>query len=1025
MDTNNPVLPHDETRLIIDGISKPSADILANIPVIADNISTTNQEVVSDILADIAVTASVYDTARADVVTEALSDIGTIESSIVDAYVPVMKAADRTIKKITDDYENNQAELFINGVKTPNGIEQIMNDLSDPSGNAFINAYATTFSDMSAGATADEQPDAIICPAGMHSVRVFNPNNGVYDYQCVPDNPDSQIVTDANGNIAVIVPVATTNPIDQPATIPPPVVPPPVIIPPTSTPSIPVSVDACEAESIPTVQVGCYQLPAEQVRIRYWITVDCADCKRPKACVYAGVRPPTDYVGILQSTVYDTQPTETQLRTLAIQCVKDLTGIDIVSPPTSPPPPAEEIESEDDAGTEAVCPAIDTEVIGDVIANSITSATCTVSTKTEPIVDADNKSTLAWGNLTNCREYHDNQIKAYESTANKGFDGKPITNNERLGNILIPFAKLMPGVSMFSPLFATLAPKEAEKGLDTLAGEIAATGSDAIAEAIFSIPSINVPNKRAALLIGGGIAVADRLQRVTGFPLDYLMTGDTYAYQYANPQYIPSQAEINGMYLTNAITSEQWSCYTKAHGNITSLASIARDAGQTKPNVNELISLYQRGHIESESTLFDRMRADGVISTVYADEYLKLAQSTPQIQDIVSFMVKDVFDKDTVTKYSLDYQFDKKYSGNADKLGKAVGFDKETARLYWRAHWHTPSDTALYTMIHRLNPRRPEVLGFAETEENEGIDAAVTKYGPKPVTFDEDELRYALTINDNSPTFIDKLVAIQYRPITNTDASRMYELGYITDEQFKWRVVANGYTETDAEVMVGFYKAQRTKRLSNDTGVWTGRKIISAFKDGLITREQADSLLAEKIVDPAIREQTLNYAYFEMETDTKRIQQKALKKRYMFGQLSNDMLRGELEKINVSPVAIASLVERWEAEKFGRAREPRVAEICKWFNAGYIGIDEYWFRLDLMGYDGSDIQRIIGTCTNEHAAKKAKEAAAEAIKLRKESERLMRNERNDLAEQLKKLKANIRAAEQQYADLMALVAGTS
>lgn len=1014
--------PDDETPLNDGTIADTQPHVIDNVPLMMQALGSEQagiEAAVSEYTSD---KIAAIDTMLADITTEA-SVMAAQQSSQLDPHGQavvsrVVKLLDSTDKALEAQY----ADLFVNGVNTPVTMDDYADDLLDSSGSRM----RARFNDgsLKSDPRMDDRGEQFAipgdnapCPPGYVGESDGYLTRCTWNGANLPPLDTPEEVPPESPSMPS-VPQSSAVPRGTPMQPVQPTVPP--LVPPT-TPTVP-PIDpysGCDESSIPTVIVKCITLPAPPVVYKWWVSVDCSDCKQPKVCVHKGVRPPTVFTGILLPNVYTTEPTQNDLEYLARQCASGFGGPP-VSPPPSPPgsppvtplPPSPPVPASGSAIGESPIKFADVSAYKAVckITESITSTT------------GDDLSG-SWNDPSRCTSWHDRLVKTYDTpldVSTRTGEGRSINQwiYDGLNVAGVPF----PDTLMSLVTDAKLDPQNRISSAATLAAKVFDTSMQLTGKVLDEITAGALENSTAAIQIGGVLASANRMQLITGMPLDYLTEPLTQLFHYANPLFIPGQSDFDNLWLSNCINEDQWTCYTRAQGNIVSLHSLVRDSKAVRPGVNEVIELYNRGLIKSESELHARMRENGVIDRSFQDEYWKLSQQTLQISDMIPMMTRDAFDKNVVDKYGLDDEFTDKYPGTAKQYGRAIGVSDEIMRLHWRIHWRVPSDTALYTMIHQLNPNRPEVAEWeaanalmlpAQQELN-----AITR----PETFTVDDLTYALKVNDNLPKFVNKLVAIQYRPITNTDASRMYELGVMDANGMKWAFVKNGYREADSDQLVKFYETQRTKRLSNDTGVFTGRRIISAYKDGWLTENEATSLLAEKIADPATVDSTLVRALQERDIDHNRAMVKAYKRKFMLFQVDRDYILREFDSLGMDDDAALSQADKWQAERDGKAKEPRVAQLCKWFTMGIIDVETYYARLQSMGYSEDDTYNIIKVCSTDEQLKRVKAAAAAADKQRRDNEHAARELKRNLATTIKEMQDRIKMLQEQEAALLASLA---
>lgn len=1009
------VQPADETPL--PGTTSPVVpSVIAAAPGIAQDLALAHDDALAAVAATIAQVDQDLDQAHAGVVDAVKGTAAALDAAMFAPYRAIRTDVAKRVGGLDQALEDAYTGLWQEGVQTPLGLMEMGDDLVDGGGTAMKDRFVPAIQEQPQPAV---QIEPVPPPVSQFDTSASLDANG---RPYCPEGYDLYQYTDRQWycRLASVPPTLSPPP---PPSVPPVIRPPsvpPVIGPPISPPPPPIvigppigppgTVPACDAGDVVTTQVACFQLPAPTVQLVYYITLDCSDCHAPKACVWKGVKPPEHFTGVLVPGTWTTAPTQADLEALVKAC-----AVPRPSPPSPPPSPPSSPPS-----PPAILPPIRCPTTPQTLADQLTTPRAPQCVTGPPVDDNDLDAGLdnhTWDQIASCTAIHDQVIECLERPTNEACGRElpiaPKSTWESVGAAASWF------LSPITPIVSLIVGKdttEKQATYKTIAAEMYQDGQRIITEVIGGLTGNAVSNAKAAATLGTVLGIAHRTEQLTGFPLSYLMTSVEYMYHYANPQFIPSQGELNRMYLSNRINDKQWQCYTKANGNIAELARVARDAGDARPNTNDLISLYRRGYLTSQDNLVKRCRENGVLKKDHVDEWLKLSEWQPQPPDLIRFMVRDVFDETVVDKYRLDDEFKQKYPASAEKLGTAVGLTQDTAKLEWMAHWRVPSDTALYTMVQRLRADRPAVIEWNRLALAVGPQEATRRLGPPPPVFTVEDLKYALKINDNLPSFVDALVDISYRPITNTDASRMYEIGLIDDAEFTQRVMNNGYTRADADQTVRFYKAQKLKRVSNSSGVWTTRKIVAAFKGGLIDRQKADSLLSDIIVDAGTRTKVLDGAQFEQKIAVLAARVKSLKKRYLFGEFSTNDLTQFLSQVGMDLPAIEPLALQWEAERTGRTKEPRVTMLCEWRDRGLITANDHYERLLRLGYTPQDAERISVTCAANLTAKHQRAAAAAAEKQYSQTRRAMRDTKEDLAGKIKQLEQQLQERQQELAD---------
>lgn len=542
-------------------------------------------------------------------------------------------------------------------------------------------------------------------------------------------------------------------------------------------------------------------------------------------------------------------------------------------------------------------------------------------------------------------------------------------------------------------------------------------GSGLVQTVLRELLPIETPNIGAAMYMLPRIASAKMAERLTGVPVDWLAQQWVYTLQYACPQLIPSQPEVDAMYLGNRITIGVWECLTRANGNIPELFSKALETKSTRAGVSELVALFNRGIFTSEDAFLKRMRELGVVEDGRAAEFVELSKQVPTFADIVRLMVRDAADDSVAALYQYDKDFTDKFKGDLVKWARINGITPDIAKLSWRAHWEIPSYTQLSEMVHRFSPDRPEVVAHlnAQPEQSTQNPLGPGWTGPPVVTLEA--AREALEINDMAPAWVGPLIGISYSPITRTDATRAYNVGFFDKTKLYWSYRAVGYNADDAQTLADFAETEKAKRVSNVSGVWTVRKVISRFKAGAITRPVAQALLTPSIPDEPTRTRILDGAEGEADADSKLAQIKSIKRAYMYGVMDAEALDNSLSLLGLEVWQRQTYARQWTAERDGRLKEPRVAQLCQWFTHNLINQNEYFTRLMRLGYTADDAAKIASVCSSDNTARLSKQAAVAAEKARKEQERVLKDFLKALDEERKEIQAEVDRLKKQQKEL--------
>lgn len=985
------IQPSDETPLP-GNTTKPPA-VVAAVPQIAAQVAADRSGVVSAAQEAMGGLQQQIATDYLDAVAAAAGATQEAKNALSAAIVPVYKATGKLMSSVQSTIRDGETTLWQAGVTTPLSMTERAADLEDLTGGKLIGRLAGA-----GGTPTPKQPEldgtapvdgtcvewtvptsnpatgSLKCPPGYKLVSTTW--GGM---QCRFDAADPIWIGTACDPNASPPPSPPTSPPPAPEPEPEPIATNPVLPNPPTVPPVvagPPSGDCADPK--PATLVKCWEPTLPPLPVQYWLYIDCKNPCHPKACVYSGQIPPINPIGVLAGGPWSTMPSDATIDALAA-----ITCPAYTSPPTSPPSPPT-------APPAPVAPPTAPPTTPPPKPPPVPKPPTSPPAGIEP-VDGEVKW-VDWSLSTACDAALQitSDISRITNPNGTPSEGRTVTSWFGIESWTDLFPVLnypIAGVGIIGKLTGADFKESGllhQAGLDTL-------GTALSDQFVKMMGEQGIKNVDAAVGLGSYLALADRAQHLSGFPCTYLSTPVLYTFQYANPMFIPSQAELDTAFLTNQINAGLWECLTKANGNIPEQFGRVLNSKQRKPDMSELVQLYFRGSLTSIDAVHARARELGVLNDAYTDEFVSLGYQYPTQTDLVRFMVRDVFDKTVVDTYRLDDEFPIKWTAEAQALGKAVGVNDTNMKLQWRAHWRIPSDTALYNMYHRLRPDRAEVV-FWDTTVKPAIGADDADLFPKrPPVMTRDDLTYALKINDNLPTMVDRLTAISFRPITNTDAVRMYNAGFIGEDELISRYQDNGYNLADSKKLTDFDRAEKRKRTSNLSGVWTVRHVVQDYQQGNLSRLDADTLLAPMVLDPADRNVILQGADKEVEVFTRQKQVKSVKTRYVYGQIDDQGAEIDMKNYGVDPMRIPAILAQWSADKFGHAKEPRVTMVTQWYLAGVITIKQFADRLSNLGYGDDDASNIIKTAGVNQAQKMAAQAALAANKARKEAEKALRD----------------------------------
>lgn len=383
------------------------------------------------------------------------------------------------------------------------------------------------------------------------------------------------------------------------------------------------------------------------------------------------------------------------------------------------------------------------------------------------------------------------------------------------------------------------------------------------------------------------------------------------------PGGFPSQAEADAAFLAAGIDKNLWECWTRIAGNRPVEAAIVRDAGRNRLGVRDLWTLARRGQI-TPAEFAAAARQDGVISETDLKRIEQVEEWWPSATDVISWMLKDVQDTAITTKFGLFDEFNLKYGGappvdpsaslpegapgtkgarTVEDYFKAAGVSHQTALSMWAAHWRNMAPTTLYEMLHRL---RADKLGTTKIGDKDvpNADLATTST----------DVFEALGQADYPPFWRDRLMAISYAVMTRTDMRRAYEVGALSPEALVSALRDRGYTATDAEKLLAYYRQANIQLASRRPAA---NQWVEIGYDIALCRQQLIDQGMRPDLWPAVEQVLVTRRRARVQSLCLRSYQRAFMRRV----LPEDELRIALAALPLDPPQIAALIGAWTCER--------------------------------------------------------------------------------------------------------------
>lgn len=414
------------------------------------------------------------------------------------------------------------------------------------------------------------------------------------------------------------------------------------------------------------------------------------------------------------------------------------------------------------------------------------------------------------------------------------------------------------------------------------------------------------------------------IEQYTGCNLDVAKIPNDQQRQFRCPLILPDQAQATSAFLGGMIDEKTLECWVRAANYRYPEFRTVVDSQRSKLSPQQMSVALRRKLINRQ--LYDKyIRESGFIRDFEGQLQHDLTEQIPPPSDLTRFMVRDAGDANLVQQFRLDDQFNQKFAGKIVEWSESQGISEDYMRYIWRAHWSIPSPTQLYEMLHRLS-RLPA-----------GDTRAV----------DVDIVRAALVQQDIAPYWVDKFIAISYRPLTRIDARRAYEIGAIGPDALVETYQNLGYSPDNARILLEFNRLNKLRTLSR-------RPIVNDYSQGLYSdSEFSDLATSDGATADDIEFMRARAAIISNKNRRKKCL-KAVQKRYFAYELDfSETLQGIID-LGVNEVLADTIASGWSCERSSRGRELSASEILSLYRDGVIDEATAFKRLQVAGYDEDD-----------------------------------------------------------------------
>lgn len=357
----------------------------------------------------------------------------------------------------------------------------------------------------------------------------------------------------------------------------------------------------------------------------------------------------------------------------------------------------------------------------------------------------------------------------------------------------------------------------------------------------------------------------------------------------------------------------------------------------------------------------------------------KMREVLPSISDLITFAVRDVWDRQIVDNNRLFDDLPQQFVDMAAKLGyygnsgvmytrNGQQVEAKWPEVNWAAHWQPMPLGVAYDAYHRMRPDRI---------------ARYQAVGIPAQTFTFDNLKSVIKQADYPPGVRDSLAAMSYQPLMlrqiNSAIAANEKLavdptyrnvlglelaqrveGFNRDwaiGQFRDRALLPDDAAVAADLAIlsardkdalGFKAWEKSQTLG------LVKSIISAYKSGIINHDEAERDLVPTSVDMRAANMALAKVDMEIQISIVNATVSKIRSDYLSGITMEAEARGLLATAGIVPARIDTLIAKWFILLDRRRKTANTQQLLKWLEEGLISEPEVRQRLLNLGWDNAD-----------------------------------------------------------------------
>lgn len=339
-------------------------------------------------------------------------------------------------------------------------------------------------------------------------------------------------------------------------------------------------------------------------------------------------------------------------------------------------------------------------------------------------------------------------------------------------------------------------------------------------------------------------------------------------------------------------------------------------SAEAVPPTGELLAMKLRGLVSPEG-FSSAMKRQGFTET-WQQAYTQLAEVIPPVGDLITMAVHGAFSDEETALFRTDEDFPESILPHTKKQG----LDETWTRKYWRAHWNLPSPTQGFEMFQRS-------------------------------IIEPEQLTTLLKALDIAPFWRDKLIKLNYQPLTRVDVRRMNQLGILKHAGVVKAYRDLGYSPENAESLATFTE-MLNQGLPSDNDAELGRisrtTVLNWYEDGLVDQARAVELLTGMGNTPEAAQLYVIAKDHEAERTERKLQIDTTIDLAKAGSITFDAAQDRLTALGLETVEVARALAKLAHAQATSSKLPTQQQGAQMMIARVITEAEYLDLLARLGY---------------------------------------------------------------------------